>query len=131
MQLALLGKRGSVAAPQLQGRTARACPINSLVNTMEVTAAIQYIWTAAQSLGSQDYYKKSPYLGLLVYYSAKRTGIDEIDYCMFRRKYLLGCLGKLGEASKQQFVIEYNQTNTLATQFFVLFCFFQQSVVFP
>ena len=27
---------------------------------MEMTAAIQYILTAAQSLGSQDYYKKSP-----------------------------------------------------------------------
>ena len=26
---------------------------------MDVTAAIQYILTAAQSLGSQDYYKKS------------------------------------------------------------------------
>ena len=26
---------------------------------MEMTAAIQYILTAAQSLGSQDYYKKS------------------------------------------------------------------------
>ena len=33
---------------------------NSLVNTMEMTAAIQYILTAVtQSLGSQDYYKKS------------------------------------------------------------------------
>ena len=29
------------------------------MNTMEMTAAIQYILTAAQSLGSQDYYKKS------------------------------------------------------------------------
>ena len=32
---------------------------NSLVNTMEMTVAIQYILTAAQSLGSQDCYKKS------------------------------------------------------------------------
>ena len=31
---------------------------NSLVNTVKVTAAIQYILTAAQSLGSQDYYRK-------------------------------------------------------------------------
>ena len=38
---------------------ARAFSSNSLVNTMEVTAAIRYILTAAQSLGSQDYYKKS------------------------------------------------------------------------
>ena len=32
---------------------------NSVVNTMDMTAAIQYILTAAQSLGSQVYYKKS------------------------------------------------------------------------
>ena len=43
----------------LQGRIARAFSSNSLVNTMDITAAIQYILTAAQSLGSQVYYKKS------------------------------------------------------------------------
>ena len=59
MQGATLGKIGFEAAPQLQGRTARAFSRNNLVNTMEMTAAIQYILTAAQSLGSQDYYKKS------------------------------------------------------------------------
>ena len=32
-----------------------------------------------------------------------------MDYRMFGRKYLLGCLRKLGEVSKQQQVIEYNQ----------------------
>ena len=32
---------------------------NNLGNTMVMTAAILYILTAAQSLGSQDYYKKS------------------------------------------------------------------------
>ena len=41
------------------GRTARAFSSNSLVNTMEMTAAIQYTLTAAQLLGSQDYYTKS------------------------------------------------------------------------
>ena len=56
---ATLGKSGSEAASQLQGRTARAFSSNSLVNTMDMTAAIQYILTAAQSLGSQVYYKKS------------------------------------------------------------------------
>ena len=56
MQRATLGKSGSEAASQLQGRIARAFSSNSLVNTM---AAIQYILTAAQSLGSQIYYKKS------------------------------------------------------------------------
>ena len=55
MQRASLGKSGSKAASQLQGRIARAFSSNSL----DMTAAIQYILTAAQSLGSQVYYKKS------------------------------------------------------------------------
>ena len=59
MQRATLGKSGSRAASQLQGRIARAFPSNSLVNTMEMAAAIQYILTLVQSLGSQDYYKVS------------------------------------------------------------------------
>ena len=59
MQRATLGKSGSEAASQLQGRIERAFSSNSLVNTMDMTAAIQYILKAAQSLGSQVYYKKS------------------------------------------------------------------------
>ena len=59
MQRATLGKSGSEAASQLQGRIARVFSSNSLVNTMDMTAAIQYILTTAQSLGSQVYYKKS------------------------------------------------------------------------
>ena len=55
----------------------RAFSSNSLVNTMEMTAAIQYILTAAQSLGSQHYCKKSRMtilgLALLVYYSVKTS----------------------------------------------------------
>ena len=58
MQRAAWGKGGSEAPLQLQGRIARAFSSNSLVNTMEMMATIQYILTAAQSLGSQDYYKK-------------------------------------------------------------------------
>ena len=59
-----------------------------------MTAAIQYILAAAQSLGSQVYKKsRMTILGLLVYYSAKTS---------IRRKYLLGCSGKLGEVLKQQ-----------------------------
>ena len=54
-----LGKSGSEATSQLQGRIARAFFSNSLVNTTDMTAAIEYILTAAQSLGSKDYYKKS------------------------------------------------------------------------
>ena len=58
MQRATLGKSGSEAASQLQGRIARAFSSNSLVNTMDMTAAIQYILTATKLLGSQVYYKK-------------------------------------------------------------------------
>ena len=47
---ATLGKSGSEAASQLQGRIARAFSNNSLVKTMDMTFAIQYILTAAQSL---------------------------------------------------------------------------------
>ena len=59
MQWATLGNSGSEAALQLQGRIARALSSNSLVNTIDMTAAIQYILTAARSLGSHVYYKKS------------------------------------------------------------------------
>ena len=53
------GNFGQERLSQLQGRIARAFSINSLVNTMDMTAAIQYILTAPQSLGSQVYYKES------------------------------------------------------------------------
>ena len=49
MQQAILGKKGFETASQLQGRISRAFSSNSLVNTMDMTAAIQYILTAAQS----------------------------------------------------------------------------------
>ena len=72
-------------------------------------AAIQYILTAAQSLGSQDYYKKSrmTILGLCwCIILRKQAGTDKMDHRMFQRKYLLGCLGKLGDVSEEQQVIE-------------------------
>ena len=59
MQRTALGKSSSEAACQLQGRIVRAFSSNSLENTMDMTAAIKYILTAAQSLGSHDYYRKS------------------------------------------------------------------------
>ena len=59
MQRATLGKSASKKASQLQGRTARAFSSNSKVKTMEMTAVIQYILTATQSFGYQDYYKIS------------------------------------------------------------------------
>ena len=59
MHRATWGKSGSEVASQLQGRIERAFSSNSLVNTMDMTAAIRYILTAAQSLGCQAYYKKA------------------------------------------------------------------------
>ena len=105
MQRATLGKSGSEVASQLQGRIARAFSSNSLVNTMDMMAAIQYILTAAQSLGSQVDYKMSRMttLGLAgVSILRKRAGIEKMDYHIFRRKYLLGCSGKLREVLEQQ-----------------------------
>ena len=105
MQRATLNKSGFESAPYLQGRIARAFSTNSLVNAMEMTAASQYILTAAQSLWSQDYYKKSRMmiLGLAGVLSCENEqGTDKMDYCMFPRKYLLGCSRKLGEVLKQQ-----------------------------
>ena len=76
---------------------------------MNMTAAMQYILTAAQSLGSQVYYKKVSNDDTWAFWCIilpKRAGIDKMDYHMFRRKYLLGCSEKLGEVLKQQWVIE-------------------------
>ena len=101
MQRATLGKSGSKTASQFQGRTARAFSRNSLGKTMGITVVIQYILTAKQSFGSQDYCKKSrmTILGLagVLFYQN-----EQVYYRMFRRKYLLGYLGKLGEFSKKQ-----------------------------
>ena len=75
---------------------------------MDMTATRQYILTAAQSLGSQVYYKKSndDTWACWCMILRKRAGIDKVDYHTFQRKYILGCLGKLGEVLKQQQVIE-------------------------
>ena len=72
---------------------------------MDMTAAIQYILTAAQSLGSQIYYKKvsnDDTWACWCIILRKRAGIDKMYYHMFRRKYLLGCSGNLGEVLTQQ-----------------------------
>ena len=44
MQRATLGKSGSEAASQLQGRITRAFSSNSLVNTMDMKAATHVIY---------------------------------------------------------------------------------------
>ena len=72
---------------------------------MDMTAAIQYILTEAQSSGSPVYFKKfsnDDTWACWCIILRKRAGIDKMDYQMFRRKYLLGCSGKLGEVLKQQ-----------------------------
>ena len=50
MQRATLGKSGSEAPPTRSD--SESISSNSLVNAMDMTAAIQYILTAAQLLGS-------------------------------------------------------------------------------
>ena len=71
-----------------------------------MAAVIQYILTSAQTFGSQDYYDKSlmTILGLagVNIILRKSADIDKMNYRLFRRKYLLGCLGKLGEVSRQK-----------------------------
>ena len=61
MQWATLGKSGSnlESSFPVTSRIARAFSSYSFVNTIDMTAAIEYILTAAQSLGSQDYCRKS------------------------------------------------------------------------
>ena len=54
MQRTTLGKSASEGAPKLQDRTAREFSSSSLMKTMEMMGAIQYILAAAPSLGSQD-----------------------------------------------------------------------------
>ena len=64
---------------------------------------------------------------------------DKMDYRLFRRKYLLGCLGEAGGGLKaaagkratallSHFISFYLN---LSTQFFVTFCFFQPESCFP
>ena len=60
MQRATLGKSSS----RLQGRTERAFSRNGLGKTIKITVVIQYILTATQSFGSQDYCLESTILGL-------------------------------------------------------------------
>ena len=59
MQRATLGKSGFETASQLQGRTARAFSINSLGKAIQIMTVIQYILTATQSFGSQNYCESS------------------------------------------------------------------------
>ena len=109
MQQATLGKSGSEAAYQLQGRIVRAFSSNSLVNTMDMTAAISIYFdssTIVRLSGLLQKVSNDDTSARWCIILRKRAGIGKMDYHMFRRKYLLGCLGKLGEVLKQQYVIE-------------------------
>ena len=84
MQQATLGKSGSEAASQLQGRIARAFSSNSFVNTMDMTAAIEYILTTIvrlsrllQKVSNDDTW------ACWCIILRKRTSIDKMDYHMF------------------------------------------------
>ena len=105
-QRATLGKSGSETASYLYDRIVRVFCFNSVVKTAEMTAVIQYILTSAQSLISQDHSNKSiiTIFGLAGVFniSAKMGSYDKMEYRLFRRKYLQGCMAKLKEVSKQQ-----------------------------
>ena len=131
MQRATLGKSGSEAASQLQGRIARAFYSNSLVNTMDMTtAAIEYILTAAQSLGSQDYYRKSrmTILGLAGVLTSRhrQNGLSYVPKKIFiwmRREARGGLKATVGNRVKP----DYHFIRIV----FVIFCFFQPDFCVP
>ena len=111
----------------------RAFSSNSLVNTMEMTAAIQYILTAAQSLGSQGYYKKSrmTILGLagVLFWKTNRHKQNGLSYVP--KKILIWMLREAERGLKA------TVGNTVTTRLslypivlFVLFCFFRPESCF-
>ena len=59
---------------------------NSLVNTMEMMAVIQYILKAAQSSGSQDYYIKSRIMMIL-----KLAGVFFCENEQAQIKWIIVC----------------------------------------
>ena len=132
MQRATLSKSGSEAAPKLQGRIARAFSSNSLVNTMEMMATIQYILTAAQSLGSQDYYKKSRFKMLrlpgLLFCETSSHRQHELSYVL--KKILTWMLSKARGGLKATVC---NRVTTRLTLYYIVFCsflFLSTSVLF-
>ena len=131
MQRATLGKSGSEAASQLQGRIARAFSSNSFVNTMDMTAAIEYILTAAQSLDSQDYYRKSRYLGSLVYYSAKTSRHRQNGLSYVPKRILTWMLREARGGLKAIVGNRVKPDYHFIRIVFVIFCFFQLDSCVP
>ena len=128
-----LGQERSEAPPLLQGRIAISFSSNSLVNTMEMTAAIQHILTAAQSSGSQDYYERSRrrYLGLLAYYSANTSRHRQNGLSYVPTKILTWMLREARGGLKATVGNRVTTRLSLYSQFFVRFCFFQPESCFP
>ena len=126
MQRASLGKSGSEAASQLTGRIARAFYSNSLVNTMDMTDAIQYILTAAQSLVSIKCLEWRS-LGLLVYYSEKtsrhRPNVPKKILIWMLREARRGLKAMVGNRIKP----DYHFVSII----FCSFCFFQADSCVP
>ena len=100
---------------------------------MEMTVAMKYILAAAQSLGSQDYYKKSQMtmLGLLVYYSAKTSRHRQNGLSYVPKKILTWMLKETRGGLK---AIVGNRVTTRLTLYLHSFLFFfisyNQSLVF-
>ena len=105
MQLVTLGKSGSEAASQLQGRIARAFSSKQFgeYHGYEGCYSIYFVSSRIVRLsGLLQKFSNDDNWACCCIFLQKRAGIDKMDYYIFRRKYLLGCLGKLGEVLKQQ-----------------------------
>ena len=72
---------------------------------MEITAAIHYILTTAQSFGSQDCYNKSLIMILnladVLLCENEQKFIKRIIINRSKKNTYVGCAGKIGEVSKQ------------------------------
>ena len=92
MQRATLGKSGSEAAGYLQGQIGNDGCYSIYFDSS----------TTIRLSGSIYKFSNDDTWACWCIILQKRAGTDKMDYRMFRRKYLFGCLGKLGEVSKQQ-----------------------------
>ena len=101
---------------------------------MNITAALQFILTAVQSLSSQDYSKVSndDTWACWCIILQKRAGTDKQDYRMFRKKILTW---KLREARRGLKAIISNRVTARPSlhlhSFLFFFVSFNQSLVFP
>ena len=125
-ELVCNGQLWARATSQLQGRIARAF-------YMDMTAVIQYILTAAQSLGSQVYYKRSRMtileLAGVLFWKTSRHIQNGVSYVP--KKILTWMLREARGGLKATVGNRVNLIITLSAWFFVLFCFFQPDSCVP